>query len=134
MKRRKILEMLAATASSFLTQVVTARGLGLPNIATSISLGVKRVLTVFKCHFDAGFIDTQAMVARRYFEEHFPRAISITDTLHQQGSSATFGPRAHGCSMNTLNKPILISASAWKMRSSPATLPGTLFHLVGRQR
>src|SRR5437868_2958989 len=35
---------------------------------------VKRVLTMFKCHFDAGFIDTQANVVRRYFSEYFPRA------------------------------------------------------------
>src|SRR5690242_21728158 len=36
---------------------------------------VKRVLAMFKCHFDAGFIDTQAKVFHRYFSEFFPQAI-----------------------------------------------------------
>ncbi len=34
---------------------------------------VKRVLVMFKCHFDAGFIDTQAAVVHRYFTSSFPR-------------------------------------------------------------
>jgi len=34
---------------------------------------VKRVLVMFKCHFDAGFIDTQAAVVHRYFAEFFPQ-------------------------------------------------------------
>src|SRR5882757_6074288 len=38
---------------------------------------VKRVLVMFKCHFDAGFTDTQANVVKRYFDEYFPRAIQL---------------------------------------------------------
>ena len=34
---------------------------------------VKRVLVMFKCHFDAGFIDTQANVVSWYFEQVFPQ-------------------------------------------------------------
>jgi hypothetical protein len=47
--------------------------------------GVKRVLVMFKCHFDAGFIDTQAAVISRYFEHYFPQAIEIGKTLRQAG-------------------------------------------------
>ena len=32
---------------------------------------VKRVLAMFKCHFDAGFIDTQTNVVHRYFNGVF---------------------------------------------------------------
>ena len=40
--------------------------------------GVKRVLVMFKCHFDAGFIDTQYnVVHKRYFEKFFPEAIEV---------------------------------------------------------
>ena len=41
---------------------------------------VKRVLVMFKCHFDAGFIDTQANVVKRYFSEYFPKAIEMAGT------------------------------------------------------
>ncbi len=43
--------------------------------------GVKTVLVMFKCHFDAGFIDTQAGVIRKYFETYFPQAIQIAQTM-----------------------------------------------------
>jgi hypothetical protein len=47
---------------------------------------VKRVLTMFKCHFDAGFIDTQAAVVHRYFSQFFPQAISIAEQSRQPGN------------------------------------------------
>jgi hypothetical protein len=46
---------------------------------------VKRVLVMFKCHFDAGFVDTQAAVVHKYFKEYFPRAIEIASRLRQSG-------------------------------------------------
>jgi hypothetical protein len=46
---------------------------------------VKRVLVMFKCHFDAGFIDTQANVLRRYFTEYFPRAIEVARQANAGG-------------------------------------------------
>lgn len=48
--------------------------------------GVRRVLVMFKCHFDAGFIDTQANVVRRYFDRYFPEAIRIAEQQRQNGS------------------------------------------------
>src|ERR1700751_3122920 len=47
--------------------------------------GVKRVLVMFKCHFDAGFVDTQAAVVHRYFKEYFPRAMDLANELRQSG-------------------------------------------------
>jgi hypothetical protein len=38
----------------------------------SPDLSVKQVLVMFKCHLDVGFIDTQAAVIKRYFEQYFP--------------------------------------------------------------
>ncbi len=47
--------------------------------------GVKRVLVMFKCHFDAGFVDTQAAVVHRYFAEYFPQAMDLAAQLRQSG-------------------------------------------------
>jgi len=47
---------------------------------------VKRVLVMFKCHLDVGFIDTQANVVRMYFERHFPQAIQTAAALRREGS------------------------------------------------
>src|SRR6266567_1066507 len=47
---------------------------------------VKRVLVMFKCHFDAGFIDTQTAVVHRYFKEYFPRAVDLTGQLRDSGN------------------------------------------------
>jgi hypothetical protein len=47
---------------------------------------INRVLVMFKCHFDAGFIDTQAHVVRRYFAQYFPQAIRTAQQMRQAGS------------------------------------------------
>jgi Domain of unknown function (DUF5054) len=47
---------------------------------------VKRVLIMFKCHFDAGFIATQAAVVGRYFTEFFPQAIQVAEQMRQSGA------------------------------------------------
>ena len=46
---------------------------------------VKRVFVLFKCHLDVGFIDTQANVIRKYFDQYFPQAIRISAYLRAQG-------------------------------------------------
>jgi Domain of unknown function (DUF5054) len=56
-------------------------------IAPKPDLSVKRVLVMFKCHLDVGFIDTQAAVIKKYFEVHFPRAIQVAKTLRQSGNT-----------------------------------------------
>jgi len=46
---------------------------------------VRRVLAMFKCHFDAGFIDTQAHVVARYFQVYFPQAIATAQRMRDAG-------------------------------------------------
>ena len=46
---------------------------------------IKRVLVMFKCHLDVGFVDTQAAVIQKYFEQYFPQAIQIANTLRRAG-------------------------------------------------
>jgi hypothetical protein len=50
------------------------------------SSAVRRVLAMFKCHFDAGFIDTQAAVVHKYFSQYFPAAIQIAQQSRQPGN------------------------------------------------
>ncbi len=47
---------------------------------------VKRVLVMFKCHLDVGFIDTQANVVRKYFDRYFPLAIQTAAAMRRAGS------------------------------------------------
>jgi hypothetical protein len=47
---------------------------------------VRRVLAMFKCHFDAGFIDTQAHIVGLYFREYFPLAIATAQRMRDMGS------------------------------------------------
>ncbi|MGA3236883.1 MAG: DUF5054 domain-containing protein [Bryobacteraceae bacterium] len=49
---------------------------------------VKRVLVMFKCHLDVGFIDTQANVVRMYFERHFPKAIETAAAVRREGNDS----------------------------------------------
>ena len=46
---------------------------------------VKRVLTMFKCHLDVGFVDTQAAIVKKYFEQYFPQAIRTARYLRETG-------------------------------------------------
>lgn len=55
-------------------------------VSSPPDLQVKRVVVMFKCHFDAGFIDTQAAVVHRYFTEYFPHAIEIANQLRESGN------------------------------------------------
>ncbi|HUV69259.1 MAG TPA: DUF5054 domain-containing protein [Terracidiphilus sp.] len=84
MKRRDFVKTMTAVGaglalrpgSSFLLEAEEAR----PNPS------VKRVLVMFKCHFDAGFIDTQYnVVHKRYFDKYFPAAISIAQAANAGG-------------------------------------------------
>ena len=93
MRRRKFLETLLATGT-------TAWIAGAPSSLDAATLWqtpavtppppspeIKRVLILFKCHFDAGFIDTQANVVHRYFNEFFPKAINTAEQLDRTKGS-----------------------------------------------
>ncbi len=88
MKRREFLGTLIATGSaSLLGNNADSLSKGLFGPASPADAEVKRVLTVFKCHFDAGFIDTQAVVVKRYFDDFFPKAIETANLLSRSGST-----------------------------------------------
>ncbi len=89
MHRRKFLEALLATGST-----AWIAGTSSPLDAATLlqtptatppppAPEIKRALIVFKCHFDAGFIDTQANVVHRYFNEFFPKAIETAEQLNR---------------------------------------------------
>src|SRR3984957_2115202 len=95
MRRRKFLETLLATGTTAWIAGESSP-LGASTLLQTASATppppspeIKRVLIVFKCHFDAGFIDTQANVVHRYFNEFFPQAI---DTAEQLDRSKGQGP------------------------------------------
>ena len=73
MKRREFVKTMTAAGT----------GLLLPRLSLHADevqpdAHVKRVLGMFKCHFDAGFIDTQYnVVHKRYFDKFFPQAEHI---------------------------------------------------------
>ena len=83
MKRRTFVKTLAGAGTGLL--VPGALGRLLPADPVHPDPEVKRVLVMFKCHFDAGFIDTQANVVHRYFAEYFPKAIEVARAANSEG-------------------------------------------------
>ena len=80
MQRREFIKSVVAWGSAFAVGQGTGFSMQAPDEQ------VRRVLVMFKCHFDAGFIDTQAAVVRKYFTEYFPQAIRVAETMRQVGS------------------------------------------------
>jgi hypothetical protein len=68
--------------------LLTGAALRLPHTlrAQHSEQAIRRVLVMFKCHFDAGFINTQAEVVGMYFHKYFPEAMSIAAASREQGS------------------------------------------------
>ncbi len=81
MKRRDFVRSSVLTLSSALL----SKSLPALTFETPPNPEVKRVLAMFKCHFDAGFIDTQATVVHKYFSGYFPQAITIAEQSRQTG-------------------------------------------------
>ena len=82
MKRRDFVRSSVLTLSSALL----AKSVPAVFAETPSNPDVKRVLAMFKCHFDAGFIDTQAAVVHLYFSYFFPQAITIAEQSRQTGN------------------------------------------------
>ena len=83
MKRREFVKSVSAVGAGMLLSPGAASSLLAQEAAADP--GVKRVLVMFKCHFDAGFVDTQTAVVHKYFTEYFPRAIEITRAANASG-------------------------------------------------
>jgi hypothetical protein len=79
MQRRNFLRSLTAAGAGLLLRPSASFAQQTPNAR------IRRVLVMFKCHFDAGFIDTQTAVVHKYFNDYFPRAIQIAGDLRAQG-------------------------------------------------
>ncbi|MGA3033949.1 MAG: DUF5054 domain-containing protein [Terracidiphilus sp.] len=83
MKRREFVKAMTAAGTGALLGPKFALGAGKQ---AEPDMRVKRVLVMFKCHFDAGFIDTQYnVVHRRYFDKFFPRAIEVARKANSGG-------------------------------------------------
>jgi hypothetical protein len=81
MERREFVKTMTAAGAGLLLP-----GLALRAEEAKPNADVKRVLVMFKCHFDAGFIDTQYnVVHKRYFEKYFPEAIEIARNANAGG-------------------------------------------------
>src|SRR3954470_1591747 len=83
MRRREFMKTMTAAGTGLLLQAGSNIALGADQPKPDPE--VKRVLVMFKCHFDAGFIDTQANVVRKYFTEYFPRAIEVARQANAGG-------------------------------------------------
>jgi hypothetical protein len=82
MRRRDFFKNLLATSGALTCPPDLLRG----SLAAADAPEVKRVLVVFKCHLDVGYTDTQAGVMRKYFDEHFPRAMQIAEAMRRSGA------------------------------------------------
>jgi len=87
MQRRDFFKLLATATWSVLLR---KSGASLPPVDSSAeplpAPHVKRVLVMFKCHFDAGFIDSQTAVVQKYFTVYFPRAIQVASLMRRSGN------------------------------------------------
>jgi len=83
MKRRDFVKTMAAVGTGLLLQPSSRFSLHAQQAQPDPA--VKRVLVMFKCHFDAGFIDTQAAVLHKYYSQYFPNAIDVARSQNVQG-------------------------------------------------
>jgi hypothetical protein len=83
MKRRDFVKTMTAVGTGLLLQ--SGSRFSLHAQQAQAEPAVKRVLVMFKCHFDAGFIDTQAAVVHKYFTQYFPNAIDVARAQNAHG-------------------------------------------------
>src|SRR5882724_5360727 len=84
MRRREFIK--SALGSALLLKAPRLIAFQTPSKPPTPDPTVKRVLVMFKCHFDAGFVDTQTAVVHKYFAEYFPKAIDLAGRLRESGN------------------------------------------------
>src|SRR5271154_7130541 len=87
MRRREFVKSMTALGAGLVLRPGSSLALQEPDIAPPPDSSVKRVLVMFKCHFDAGFIDTQTAVVHKYFNQYFPLAIEVAAAANASGKS-----------------------------------------------
>src|SRR5438309_2824760 len=83
MNRRRFVSNVAGAAG---VVAFGSRTLAAQNTAPQPDPAIKRVLVMFKCHLDVGFVDTQAAVVNKYFKQYYPQAIELAGKLRQSGT------------------------------------------------
>jgi hypothetical protein len=83
MMRRDFVKTMTAVGAGMALRPRAMLAAGTQTAAPDAS--VKRVLVMFKCHFDAGFIDTQYNVVHKYFDQFFPQAIETARAANAGG-------------------------------------------------
>ena len=90
MKRRRFVQGALATGAILGCDPGFLRTLAAQNVPAlraepTDPAATKRVLVVFKCHLDLGFIDTQANVIHKYFDVYYPQALKVAAELRASG-------------------------------------------------
>lgn len=83
MKRREFVKTMSAVGAGLM--LAPGGSLRLMAEDAQPNPAVKRVLVMFKCHFDAGFVNTQYNVVHKYFNLYFPHAIEVARTANASG-------------------------------------------------
>lgn len=84
-RRRDFVRSMIATGGVFAYGSLQ-RAMGMhTDSAPAANLQVRRVLAIFKCHFDAGFVNTQQHVVDKYFRLYFPAAIEVARASRETG-------------------------------------------------
>jgi hypothetical protein len=85
MKRRKFIKSMTALGTGLILGPAGPIAASSLQPSPAANPHIRRVLVMFKCHFDAGFIDTQTAVVHKYFTEYFPQAIHIAAASRVSG-------------------------------------------------
>ncbi len=85
MQRRDFIKSVVALGGASVLGPGTAFAFQDPSYTPIPQPDVKRVLVMFKCHFDAGFVATQARVVDWYFSDYFPEAIRLASDQRRTG-------------------------------------------------
>jgi hypothetical protein len=88
MQRRDFIKSVVALGGASVLGQKTSFAFQDPSYTPIPQPDVKRVLIMFKCHFDAGFVATQATVVDWYFSDYFPEAIRLASDQRRTGGPA----------------------------------------------